>query len=137
MDNSIKNTHEMMKSRLIDYIKSQYFGDSNLLLDASDELLSQEGNLYQKPYIESTPAYTKVVDGILKSNIDEKIKSFFVSMINYNLGVFKVPFKHQVEALTSFANGKNLFVATGTGSGKTECFMWPIIYKLVNEAIYF
>lgn len=29
---------------------------------------------------------------------------------------------------------KELFVATGTGSGKTECFMWPMVTKLIAEA---
>ena len=27
-----------------------------------------------------------------------------------------------------------MFVSTGTGSGKTECFLWPMIAKLVTEA---
>lgn len=25
-------------------------------------------------------------------------------------------------------------IATGTGSGKTECFMWPMVTKLIREA---
>ena len=36
---SIKKTHETMKDRLFEYIKSQYFGENDLLLDAADELL--------------------------------------------------------------------------------------------------
>lgn len=131
----IKKTHELMKERLVDYITSQYFGDNQLLLNASDELLNKEGNLYQKPYIESTPSYLKVENGIQNSNLDSLMKSFFEKLIENKLGVFKIPFKHQVDSLENFVNGKNLFVATGTGSGKTECFMWPIIYKLSNEAI--
>lgn len=132
----IKRTHQMMKERLIDYITSQYFGDNQLLLNASRELLEKEGNLYQKPYIESTPSYVKVKDGIINANIDSEVKKLFSELIDKHLGVFDTPFKHQVDALEYFSNGKNLFVATGTGSGKTECFMWPIIYKLVNEAIH-
>ncbi len=132
----IKKTHQMMKDRLIDYIKSQYFGDNELLMNASDEILKKEGVLYQKPYIESTPSYLKVPNGISHANIDRETKEFFEDLIKNRLGVFATPFKHQVDALESFANGKNLFVATGTGSGKTECFMWPIIYKLAYEAIH-
>ena len=73
----IKRTHKLMTERLTNYIKSQYFGDNQLLLNASDELLSKEGNIYQKPYIESTPSYIKVINGISKSNIDSKIKLIF------------------------------------------------------------
>ena len=130
----IKRTHELRKERLIDYIKSQYFGENNLLLSASDELLSQEGELYCQPYIESTPSYEKVVNGIQKSSLDEETKAFFQELIDHHLGVYKVPFTHQVSSLENYAKGKNLFVATGTGSGKTECFIWPMIYKLFKEA---
>lgn len=132
----IKKTHRMMKNRLIDYITSQYFGGNKLLLNASGELLQKEGNLYQKPYIESNSSYLKIENGISKANIDSDVKKFFECLINNKLGVFDTPFKHQVDALENFVAGKNLFVATGTGSGKTECFMWPMIYKLVNEAIH-
>lgn len=132
----IKKTHQLMKERLADYITSQYFGDNQLLINASDELLRKEGNLYQKPYIESTPSYLKVKSGISKAYIDKDVKYFLKQLIDNKLGVFDTPFKHQVDALEKFVAGKNLFVATGTGSGKTECFMWPIIYKLVNEAIH-
>ncbi len=132
----IKKTHQLMKDRLVDYITSQYFGDNELLLNASDELLKQDGNLYRKPYIEATPSYLKVPNGISLCQMDEQVKSFFKELIQSKLGVFDTPFKHQVDSLKGFTEGKNLFVATGTGSGKTECFMWPIIYKLVNEAIH-
>ena len=132
----IKKTHQLMKDRLVDYITSQYFGDNQLLLNASDELLNKVGNLFQKPYIESTPSYLKVKNGILNSSINEDMKKFFIGLIDKKLGVFETPFKHQVDALEKFTQGRNLFVATGTGSGKTECFMWPMIYKLVNEAIH-
>lgn len=132
----IKKTHKLMTDRLTNYIKSQYFGDNQLLLNASDELLTKEGNIYQKPYIESTPSYVKVINGISKSNIDSKVKLIFEELIENRLGVFNTPFKHQIDALESFVEKKNLFVATGTGSGKTECFMWPMIYKLMHEAVY-
>ncbi|CCV65553.1 Putative DEAD/DEAH box helicase [Paracholeplasma brassicae] len=132
----IKKTHDTMVNRLTEYITSQYFGDNQLLLSASDELLRKEGILFRKPFIESNQSYVKVKDGIRNANIDSNTKNFLISLIDNKLGVFDTPFKHQVEALESFAEGKNLFVATGTGSGKTECFMWPIIYKLVYEAIH-
>ena len=32
----IRKTHQLMKDRLVDYITSQYFGDNQLLLNASD-----------------------------------------------------------------------------------------------------
>ena len=52
----------------------------------------------------------------------------------YNHGVFPNPFLHQLDSLEKFLKGNDIFVSTGTGSGKTECFMWPIIAKLALEA---
>ena len=134
-DLGIKKTHDLIKTRLADYITSQYFGENQLLLNASDELLGKEGNLYQKPFVESTPSYVKIENGIANSSINKNVKNVFNDLIDNHLGVFQTPFKHQVQALEAFANNRNLFVATGTGSGKTECFMWPILYKLVDEIL--
>ena len=58
-----------------------------------------------------------------------------MSLIDNKLGVFEDPFEHQVFALEQYLSGKDLFVSTGTGSGKTECFIWPILSKLIDEAI--
>ena len=41
---------------------------------------------------------------------------------------------HQERALRKTNKGKNLIVTTGTGSGKTECFIIPIINHLLREA---
>lgn len=37
------------------------------------------------------------------------------------------PYIHQLEAFTRIGNGESTLVATGTGSGKTECFLYPIL----------
>ena len=45
------------------------------------------------------------------------------------------PFKHQYKAWTTLLNppNKSLVVTSGTGSGKTECFMVPILNDLAKE----
>ena len=40
---------------------------------------------------------------------------------------------HQETAIRKVIEGKNVIVATGTGSGKTECFLLPIINELMRE----
>lgn len=45
------------------------------------------------------------------------------------------PYDHQQEAfLESVVNGQDIVVTTGTGSGKTECFLMPILTELVRES---
>ncbi len=40
---------------------------------------------------------------------------------------------HQDRALTKISSGKNVIVSTGTGSGKTESFLLPILLHLYRE----
>ena len=53
------------------------------------------------------------------------MKNWFNLCRNGNQRVFFDPYIHQVEALR---HGRvQSIVSTGTGSGKTECFLWPIV----------
>lgn len=135
MKYGVENIHESLKNRLVEYVKAQYFGENDLLLKACEQILTEEGNLYRTPYIESNPAYVTVENGIEKSDIPCYIKDFLIEIADNYLGVYRNPFQHQKEALELFFKGKNLLVTTGTGSGKTECFMWPMISSLFEESL--
>ncbi|MEW8646719.1 MAG: DEAD/DEAH box helicase [Candidatus Thiodiazotropha endolucinida] len=53
----------------------------------------------------------------------------------YRFGRDRHPYQHQIEAwnILSREPAQSLVVASGTGSGKTECFMVPILDRLVRE----
>lgn len=131
---SVLKVHATFTERLRDYIKSQYFGENNLLLDASDEIFSQEHLLSQEPYIESNTPYVIAENGLKNANIPEDVKSILLSLSKEKLGVFEHPYAHQIEALEAYYSGSDLLVTTGTGSGKTECFLWPVVSNLIREA---
>ncbi|MBR3644022.1 MAG: DEAD/DEAH box helicase, partial [Parasporobacterium sp.] len=42
-------------------------------------------------------------------------------------------YKHQESALEKCLSGENIVVSTGTGSGKTESFLYPVLSDLVKE----
>ena len=42
-------------------------------------------------------------------------------------------YRHQLASLERAQNGHNLIVATGTGSGKTECFMLPVLDDILTN----
>lgn len=135
MANGANAVHIQLRQALENYIKSQYFGKSPILLSALQGKLDQEGVLYQKPYIESSPAYKSNENGIQKSFIlPDWMKEYFKQLSMAHLGVYPAPFCHQISALEAAQSGQDLFVSTGTGSGKTECFMWPLMAKLAEEA---
>ena len=64
MPNGANSVHKQLRTELEDYIKSQYFGKSPLLLSALSDHIDDEGLLYQKPFIESSPAYVTVQNSI-------------------------------------------------------------------------
>lgn len=138
--NGVQQYYEAIRNRLSNYIKSDYLANSETLLTYVDDILGEEcsagTNISREPYIETSASYKKAKNGIVESqHIPDHIKQFLKKLIDNKLGVFADPFEHQVFALEQYLSGKDLFVSTGTGSGKTECFIWPILSKLIDEAI--
>ncbi len=132
----VKSTHEALKRKLIDYISTVYLGKNDALRSACISELEESGVLFQEPYIEANHAYLSVKDGIERADCPEDVKLILREMVKRNIGVFKNPYRHQIDSLEKYYQGKDLFVSTGTGSGKTECFMWPIATKLIMEQMH-
>ncbi|MDE7363310.1 MAG: DEAD/DEAH box helicase, partial [Ruminococcus sp.] len=120
-----------LKKHMEDYIKTNYFGKNDELRRMCAGILSE--SLCQKPYIEANPAYVSVDNGISSNSMLTYEKDSLIPMSKKKLKVIDTPYVHQINALEEFHNGNDLFVATGTGSGKTECFMWPMVSSLMNE----
>lgn len=134
VENGANAIHKKLRIELENYIKTQYFGKSPILLDAVKDRLDEPGVLYQEPYIESSQAYKTRENGLDSLKLKDWKKKFFKEMSKAGLGVFNSPFEHQIQSLEFADQGKDLFISTGTGSGKTECFMWPMLNKLISEA---
>jgi len=131
---SVQHIHNTLLEKLKAYIRAQYFGENNLLLEKSEDLLSQQHILSQDPYIESNTPYIIREHGLESANIPKRIQEIITALSRENIGVFENPYVHQVEALEAFYQGDDVLVTTGTGSGKTECFMWPMVANLIHEA---
>lgn len=105
--------------------------DAALRADFSKALL-QHGRTRKGPIVQATPPYAPgastrelVADGTLHTGFaDEQ-----VSVIPPDRPLYR----HQEQALRKLAAGDNLIVATGTGSGKTECYLLPILHQLLVE----
>ena len=83
------------------------------------------------PYLEATlPFYS---GRSLADFADEGIVSREFEKISEDVHYHRPLYKHQDEAIEKITHGKNVIVATGTGSGKTECYMLPIFNYLMRE----
>lgn len=49
------------------------------------------------------------------------------------IGTAYPPYVHQAESWDALRRGKSIVVTSGTGSGKTECFMYPVISDLYEQ----
>ena len=122
-----------LRQELEHYLITQYLAKTSVLVEALKGRLDDEGILYQAPYIEAAPAYETVPDGIAHADLPAWLKTLFAALQEKHLGVYPAPFRHQIQALEAATKGRDLFVATGTGSGKTECFLWPLLAKLAER----
>lgn len=130
----IRMTHDNIRNKLGDYIRAQYLAENDLLMDAANELLDKTGVIFQEPFVEVAKSYIQSTTGFAEAKMASEYKDILEKLADEGLGVFKTPFIHQVSAVESFFNNQNVLVTTGTGSGKTECFLWPILTSLINEA---
>lgn len=91
----------------------------------------KEGNFLEKgPFLDVTNSFAKgrsikdlIRDGIISKDFEKIDRLYNIPNLYY----------HQEEALLKALNGENLVVSTGTGSGKTECFLLPLINELMRE----
>jgi len=66
--------------------------------------------------------------------LSETLVDTLASAQNYNFPKTAIPYKHQITAWQHLLSEepKSAIVTTGTGSGKTECFMVPILDDLIR-----
>ena len=98
---------------------------------------TEAGVIHQRPYLESTPRY-KPGARFAELGLDEATIDVFsaVAKAQGDLGllIHDPPYQHQATRRTFACRRRSLVVTTGTGSGKTECFLLPILGKLASEA---
>jgi len=138
MATSIGETIEELRRALREYIEATYHISHPILIRQRARLLNEEGVIYQRPFLESTPRYI-TTDPFSKAGLPKPVLDIFgcVSSASGDAGtlIHDPPFQHQYQAVRhSLLDNRSLVVMTGTGSGKTECFLLPILGKLAIEA---
>ncbi|MED3804475.1 DEAD/DEAH box helicase [Lysinibacillus xylanilyticus] len=136
MDYTIKEVTKRLHKKLSEYIKTQYPISEVSTQRKRTELLNRPGVISTKPFIEATPIY-EIGETYEEMNIPETAKKLMtkLALLNPSVGVFPRPYVHQQRALEEFlTNQSDLIVSTGTGSGKTESFLHPMLNMLYAEA---
>lgn len=93
------------------------------------QLLEDKSSFAKGPYLEVQDSFEK------GKSLSELIEEGILPQGFRKIGMpqERPLYKHQEVALRKAASGANLIVSTGTGSGKTESFMIPILAHIIRE----
>jgi DEAD/DEAH box helicase domain-containing protein len=109
-----------------------------------DALLEEKGALSQEPLIETVPVYPVATAGN-KGSLESLVSllppeyadttQLARRLFSDDTGRSFPLYQHQWESLETVArHQQDLVVTTGTGSGKTECFLLPLLAQLARES---
>ena len=137
--------------RLFDNLRDMYlrYLDSPFDLRYEDltterrNLLDQDGRIYRHPLIEPIPAYRtsgesfgQAAQALLSGNWQASEIADVAALIDQGLFPSTLALhQHQRDVFEEVVvNGRDAVVTTGTGSGKTECFLLPVVASIVRES---
>jgi len=131
------NASESIKQSFRDYITTTFNIEDEHYAQQFREALNREGAIAKGPYLDISGTYEtgKSLDELVEN---ETVTKLFLSLEaaeekDKELKLERPLYSHQQRALELAAKGESIVVTTGTGSGKTECFLLPIINTLLQE----
>jgi len=114
----------------LDYLETTfYFRDPELR--ESFRAALREGSLTSGPFLEATPAFVRTLspNELVPELLNERPDPGFLRALQGDRRLYW----HQEQAIRLAFGGRNVVVATGTGSGKTEAFLYSILLELYRE----
>ena len=126
----LKQWTKRIHQRYVDYLTTSFFFSDPDLRRSFRDALGKEGRLQK----EASEEHFEFKKGMHAHQLAEKIfAGKNVSDLKHAL-IGDALYDHQEQAIkNAFAKQKNLVVATGTASGKTESFLYPILFELFRQ----
>lgn len=124
-----------IKKEYIGYISTTFhFRNQNLQKKLIEEL---DKTISNGPFVEIKDSFKSgksigdlITEGVLSPLFYDLEKD---KRYKPNLPVSRPLYLHQEKAIKKIVAGNNVVVSTGTGSGKTNCFLIPVINELLTE----
>ena len=118
------------------YIESAFPLRYGALSNERQRLLSQQGILSQPPLLETIPVYPS--SGYNLAGASQSLPSEYQDLQYLAKALLPSDIQlwaHQLKCLQEILiNKRDIVVTTGTGSGKTECFLLPLLAELAKDS---
>lgn len=118
-----------------EYIATTIHFDDADLQKQLETILCEPGYLAKGPFLEAAPPYRK--DKTVADLVDEGLLCKGMMSLGdgeaRSFDPYRPLYVHQVKAIEKSVARRNYAVVTGTGSGKTECFLLPILNDILSE----
>lgn len=136
---------EQIQDNLRAYIETAFATRFDSINVARTKLLDTPGEFLQELFVEPLIGYQfgETLDALeprISEATNEKSAAAFCELAS--TGLFQARdgqpaplYKHQEEMLLAALSGKHCVITTGTGSGKTEAFLLPLIAAISREAV--
>ncbi|MCI0397295.1 MAG: DEAD/DEAH box helicase [Chloroflexi bacterium] len=127
------NTTGRIRDAYLRYLKTLFPFQDERLRDAFAQALQSPDLLVKGPLVEVSAAFERQFS--IKDLVEEKVlHPSFARLCHPDHLPFTRPlYRHQEMAIRKATAGRNIVVATGTGSGKTESFLIPVLDHLLRE----
>jgi len=130
LDQEIEKRFETVRERYESYLKTSFYFKDPELRASFESALGEQGNLGKGPIPEPAAEFEPGENerALADEMFAEHSAGLQAALKDRNLH------RHQAQALRSvYGERHNVVVATGTASGKTESFLYPILFELYRQ----
>lgn len=133
--NDVYAIFQDMLEAYIRFYESQIYIRHPQIAKERSELLRQEGKVYREPFLELIPSYQFAGKRLDEASRELELPSDLAEFAAFGLFPSERDlYQHQYNTLRAYKSGKHVIITSGTGSGKTECFLLPVVASLLEES---
>ncbi|TGG84447.1 MAG: DEAD/DEAH box helicase, partial [Aphanocapsa feldmannii 288cV] len=128
--NEVQQWKDTIQQRYENYLKTSFFFKNSTLRKSFQSALREAGNLLKGPFPELSRGFKQGLNAqaLAHECFPHESEALLPALIDKPLYV------HQEQAVrATYLDQHNIVVATGTASGKTESFLYPILFELYRQ----
>lgn len=129
-------TFDRLREAFFRYYETPFALADPALEQERHDLLDRDGGVYRLPLIELRPEYAtaahELAESVAAAGAPHELAEFAATGL---IPAGRTLYRHQEDALTAgMRAGEHMVITAGTGSGKTESFLLPVLASLLEES---